>query len=78
MLFSDAGSGRAKRLAEELGAETRASLAQLAADADLLVLAVKPAALERVAGELSDSRAVLSVLGATSLESLRELGHDVL
>jgi pyrroline-5-carboxylate reductase len=72
MLFSDAGSGRAKRLAEELGGETRASLAQLAADADLLVLAVKPAALERVAGELSDSRAVLSVLGATSLQSLRE------
>jgi pyrroline-5-carboxylate reductase len=72
MLFSDSGSGRAKRLAEELGGETRSSLAQLAADVDLVVLAVKPAALERVAGELSDSRAVLSVLGATPLQSLRE------
>jgi pyrroline-5-carboxylate reductase len=71
MLFSDAGSGRAQRLAEELGGEARASLAQLAADCDLVVLAVKPAALDRVAGDLAESEAVLSVLGATPLERLR-------
>jgi pyrroline-5-carboxylate reductase len=71
MLFSDAGSGRAQRLAEELGGEVRASLGQLAADCDLVVLAVKPAALDRVAGELADSAAVLSVLGATPMERLR-------
>jgi pyrroline-5-carboxylate reductase len=71
MLFSDAGSGRAMRLAEEVGGEARASLAQLAADSDLIVLAVKPAALERMAPELSDGRAILSVVGGTSLETLR-------
>jgi pyrroline-5-carboxylate reductase len=69
MLFSDAGSGRAAALAEELGGET-ASNAEIAAEADLLVLAIKPAALEEVAPELSEARSVLSVLGATPLERL--------
>jgi pyrroline-5-carboxylate reductase len=71
MVFTDAGSGRAQRLADELGAESRASVAEVAADSDLVVLAVKPTALDRVAGELEASAAVLSVLGATPMERLR-------
>ena len=46
MLFSDSGSGRARALAEELGGAVAAN-AEIAAAADLVVLAVKPAKLER-------------------------------
>lgn len=67
MLFSDSGSGRAQTLAEELGGEA-ASNAEIAARADLLVLAVKPAKLEEAAAELGEARAVVSLLGATGLE----------
>jgi pyrroline-5-carboxylate reductase len=71
MLFSDSGSGRAAELASELGGEV-ASNAEIAEKADLLVLAVKPAALETVAPELAAADRVLSVLGATSLRRLSE------
>jgi pyrroline-5-carboxylate reductase len=67
MLFSDAGSGRAQALAEELGGEA-ASNRELAERADLVVLAVKPAMLDRVAEELAGARAVVSLLGATPWE----------
>ncbi|HWB70275.1 MAG TPA: pyrroline-5-carboxylate reductase [Solirubrobacterales bacterium] len=70
MLFTDSGSGRAKRLAEELGGEAVKSNAELAERADLLVLAVKPAHLEAVAPDLSSARVIVSMLGATSLEQL--------
>ncbi len=69
MLFSDAGSGRAALLATELGGEVAAN-AQIAARADLVVLAVKPAKLDEVASELGVAKAVISVLGATSLETV--------
>jgi pyrroline-5-carboxylate reductase len=75
MLFSDSGSGRAGALAGELGGAV-ASNAEIAAQADLVVLAVKPAALERVAPELASAGRVLSVLGATSLERLSEAFPD--
>jgi pyrroline-5-carboxylate reductase len=75
MLFSDSGSGRAAELAAELGGEV-ASNAEIAERADLVVLAVKPAALEAVAPELAAARTVLSVLGATSLERLSEAFPD--
>lgn len=71
MLFSDSGSGRAQALAEELGGGT-ASNDEIAARADLVVLAVKPAALEQVAGDLRSAKAVLSVLAATPLEKVTE------
>lgn len=73
MLFTDSGSGSAEALAEELGGEAVASNAELAARADLVVLAVKPAALERVATELAGAKAVVSLLGATSLERVSAL-----
>jgi pyrroline-5-carboxylate reductase len=68
MLFSDSGSGRAAALAEEVGGEALSSNRELAAAADLVVLAVKPAKLDDVAAELGDARAVVSLLGATPLE----------
>ncbi len=67
MLFTDSGSGRAASLAAELGGLAIASNAELARQSDLVVLAVKPAALEGVAIEAGESAAVLSLLGATPL-----------
>jgi pyrroline-5-carboxylate reductase len=73
MLFTDSGSGRASRLAEEVGGEAVASNADLAARSDLLVLAIKPGVLSAVAGETRGrAGAVMSLLGATSLESVAE------
>jgi pyrroline-5-carboxylate reductase len=68
MLFTDSGSGRAAELAQEVGGQAVASNAELAERADVVVLAVKPAKLEEVAGELGKARTVISLLGATSLE----------
>lgn len=76
MLFTDSGSGRAARLAAEVGGEAIASNAELAARSDLIVLAVKPAALDAAAAELGAARAVLSLLGATPLERLQAAFPD--
>lgn len=70
MLFTDSGSGRARELALEVGGEPVALNAELAERADVVVLAVKPAMLDEVALELDAAKAVLSLLGATSLETL--------
>jgi len=70
MLFTDSGSGRARALAAEVGGEALGSNRELAEVADLVVLAVKPAMLEEVAEELRGARAVVSLLGATSLEKV--------
>ena len=69
VLFSDSGSGRAGELAEELDGEA-VSNDEIATRADLVVLAVKPARLEEVAAELTDAKAVVSLLGATSLKQV--------
>lgn len=69
MLFSDSGSGRAQLLAEEHGGEA-ASNAEIAARADLVLLAVKPNKLEEVAPELVAAEEVASVLAAVPLEQL--------
>jgi pyrroline-5-carboxylate reductase len=71
MLFTDAGSGRAEILAEEVGGEAVVTNGELARRSDLVILAVKPAALEAVAGEIgNEAKAVLSLLGATSLSDV--------
>lgn len=70
MLFSDSGSGRAAALAEELGGEV-ASNGEIAARADFVVLAVKPAALDGVAPDLGAARRIVSVLAAVPVERLR-------
>lgn len=70
MLFSDSGSGRARKLAEELGGEA-VSNEEIGRTADLVVLAVKPNKLEEVAPALAEAKQVLSVLAVVSLERLR-------
>lgn len=69
VLASDNGSGRAAALVDELGGEVLSN-AEIAERADLVVLAHKPAQLAAVAAGLSPKR-VLSVLGRTSLDALR-------
>lgn len=70
MVFTDGGSGRAAELAAEVGGEALATNRELAERADVVVLAVKPAALDAAAAELGDAKAVVSLLGATSLEKV--------
>lgn len=70
MLFSDSGSGRAAALATELGGEALSNEG-VAARADFVVLAVKPAKLDTVAPQLGAARRVVSILAAVPLERLR-------
>jgi pyrroline-5-carboxylate reductase len=70
MLFFDPDSDRARKLAGDLGGEAVGSNGELAERADVVVLAVKPAALQQAAGELTGARSVISILGATSLEKV--------
>lgn len=70
MLFSDSGSGRAARLAEELGGEAVGN-EEIARRADLIVLAVKPNKLDEVAPQLGGAEEVVSVLAAVPLQRLR-------
>jgi pyrroline-5-carboxylate reductase len=69
MLFSDSGSGRARALAEELAGEATSNT-EIAGQADFVVLAVKPAKLADAAAELGDAKIVVSLLGATSLDTV--------
>jgi pyrroline-5-carboxylate reductase len=71
LLFTDGGSGRAAALAEEVGGRTSPDNGALASDADLVVLAVKPAHLGPVITGLTvPGKPILSVLGGTSLVAL--------
>jgi pyrroline-5-carboxylate reductase len=72
VLVSDAGSGRAKQLADELGGEALDSRA-VAERADLVVLCHKPAQLDVVAEQIRDrAKAVASVLGGVSTPALQD------
>ena len=70
MLFSDSGSGRAGRWPRSSGAR-RSRNAEIAARADLVVLAVKPDELDGGGAGAGAAREVVSVLAATPLERLR-------
>ena len=72
MLFTDAGSGRAAQLAQEVGGEAVPSNRDIVERADLVILAVKPKHLSDVAAELAGSKALLSVLGGTGVDQLAE------
>jgi pyrroline-5-carboxylate reductase len=73
MLFCDLDAERAEALAGDVGGETRPGLRALADDADVLVLAVKPAALEAVAHELGgEAPGILSVLAVTPIARIAE------
>ena len=76
LLFTDSGSGRAAKLARELSGEAVASNRELAERADVVVLAVKPAKLAEAAAGLAAAEVVVSLLGATGLETLREAFPD--
>src|SRR4051794_30691939 len=77
MFFADAGSGRAAGLARQLGGTAVESLAELALQADAVVLAMKPAGLEAAAEQLGGAGdAIASVLAATPVARLRELFPD--
>src|SRR3954451_20772804 len=73
MLFCDLDALRAAALAEEVGGETRASLRELAGESDVVLLAVKPAALDAVAEERGgEAPALLSVLAVTPTARIAE------
>jgi pyrroline-5-carboxylate reductase len=66
VLCTDAGSGRARALVDELGGEVAASNRELAERADLVILAHKPAQLAAVAAEAAGAaKAVVSLLART-------------
>ena len=69
MVFCDLERDRAATLAEEVGGEVADDLSELAGRAHLVVLGVKPNALEDVAAELAPAgpEALLSMLAATPL-----------
>jgi len=75
MLFSDAGSGRAVQLADEVGGEAVATNEELARRTDAVVLAMKPAGVDEAAERLvaGGVNAVASVLAATPVVRLRDL-----
>jgi pyrroline-5-carboxylate reductase len=71
LLFTDSGSGRAAAIAEEVGGRAAPDNSALASEADLVVLAVKPAHLGPVITGLTvPGKPILSVLGGTSLDAL--------
>lgn len=71
MLFCDLDRGRAEKVAREVGGETRESLVELSGESDLVLLAVKPAALDAVAEEMGGTApALLSVMAATPTDRL--------
>jgi pyrroline-5-carboxylate reductase len=76
MLFFDPDSDRARALAGELGGEAVGSNEELAERADVVLLAVKPGALQQAAGELAGVRSVVSILGATPLEDVKPAFPD--
>ncbi|MDX6660398.1 MAG: pyrroline-5-carboxylate reductase [Solirubrobacteraceae bacterium] len=77
VLATDAGSGRAAQLAEELGGEAAATNSALAEQADIVVLCHKPAQLAEVARDIAGrARVVASVLAGVTLADLREAYGD--
>lgn len=66
VLATDSGSGRAQALGEAM--ESNAALAEAA---DIVILAHKPAQLVAVASEAQAAKAVVSLLGGTTIAELR-------
>jgi pyrroline-5-carboxylate reductase len=78
VLCSDGGSGRAQRLAQELGGEALESNLAVAELADLVVLCHKPAQLYSVAAEIAGRVSVVaSVLGGTPIAELRQAYQEI-
>ncbi len=72
VLVHDAYRPRAEALVDELGGEVLDSNAELAERVDALLLAHKPAGLERVAAEVGGAAdAIISILGGVKVGALR-------
>ena len=72
VLVYDAYRPRAEALVAELGGEVAASNSELAQAADAVLLAHKPAGVERVAAELDGAaKGIISILGGVPLAALR-------
>jgi pyrroline-5-carboxylate reductase len=77
VICSDGGSGRAGRLAQELGGEALDSNAEVAERSDLVLLCHKPAQLGTIAEEIArHTKAVASVLGGTTIAMLQQAYPD--
>jgi pyrroline-5-carboxylate reductase len=83
LMFSDLDADRARAVAERVGGQRASSNLELAENADVVVVAVKPDALEAVARDIrvtvSDRRLpVASILAATSIATLEQsLGSGI-
>ena len=72
VIVHDAYRPRAEALVEELGGEVAESNAELAERCDAVLLAHKPAGLERVAAEIGGAaKGVVSILGGVPVAALR-------
>lgn len=72
VLCADPVTERAQALAQETGGQALASNAEVAAQADLVVLCHKPAQLSEVAAEVAPAaKAVASILAAISVRDLK-------
>jgi pyrroline-5-carboxylate reductase len=77
VLCYDPLAERAQALAQKTGGQALGSGAEVAQQADLVVLCHKPAQLAAVAGEIAaDARAVASILALTPLQALRDAYPD--
>jgi pyrroline-5-carboxylate reductase len=73
VLVADIDSDRARALAEAVGGEVADSNAELAEQADVIVLCHKPAQLEEVASEIRDAaRAIVSILGGVPVAAVED------
>lgn len=71
VLCADPVPGRAEALALDTGGRALAGNAEVADQADVVVLCHKPGQLQEVAAEIAPAR-ILSILGATPVSALRE------
>lgn len=77
ILCSDVDAGRSRELAAEVGGRALASNAEVAREADLVVLCHKPKQLHEVAaGMAEEAKAVVSLLGMTPLSAVQSAYPD--
>lgn len=77
ILCADPVAERAARLAQETGGQALASNAEVAQQADLVVLCHKPAQLREVAAEVAPAaKAIASILAVTDLATLKQAYPD--
>src|SRR3954449_10595714 len=77
VLATDSGSGRARKLVDEVGGEALRSNGELAERAGAVVLAHKPYQLEAIAAEVAPhTDYVISVLGGVTLDRLHAAYPD--